>query len=57
MPVLAGEESTIVADRILIADPRGEIPESELQKFMEEHVEPEFWAWMQKRSEVRHATK
>jgi hypothetical protein len=42
MPVLAGEESTIVAGRIIVADPRGEIPEKELQEFMEEFVEPVF---------------
>jgi hypothetical protein len=52
MPVLAGEESTIVAGRIIVADPRGEIPESELQEFMEEFVEPVFWVWMQKRKGV-----
>lgn len=48
-PIEVGEESTIVADRIILADPRGIIPESELQEFMETHVEPAFWKWMQKR--------
>lgn len=57
MPVIAGVESTIVVDRIILADPRGEIPEMELQEFMEEHVEPAFWAWMQKRKGViNHST-
>ncbi len=48
-PVENGDESTIVADRIILADPRGEIPEQELKEFMEAHVEPAFWAWMEKR--------
>lgn len=50
-PIEVGLESTIVADRIILADPRGIIPEAELQEFMETHVEPAFWVWMKKRSE------
>lgn len=40
--LVTGKEHTMAADRILIADPRGEIPEDELHDFLEEVVEPLF---------------
>jgi len=50
-PVENGEESTIVVGgRLLIADPRGIIPEGDLKDFFENCVEPAFWAWMRKHS-------
>ncbi len=54
-PTENGAESTIVVDRILLADPTGKIPEKALKEFMEIHVEPAFWGWMQKRKEAEHA--
>ncbi|MBW2673542.1 MAG: hypothetical protein JRD89_09040 [Deltaproteobacteria bacterium] len=44
-PLKAGLESTIAANRLLLADPRGEIPEEKLLEFYEHHVEPAFWRW------------
>lgn len=44
-PVIVGEESTIAVNRLILADPRGEIPERDLLEFMETHIEPAFWSW------------
>jgi len=35
-----GKEATVAANRLLIADPSGEIPEDELHDFLEKEVEP-----------------
>jgi len=48
-PIAAGEESTIAANRLLLADPRGEIPEGDLLEFLEESLEPAFWEWWKAR--------
>ena len=38
-----GKTSTLAADRLILIDPRGEIPEKELLSFLEEFIEPNFW--------------
>ena len=48
-PIDAGKESTIAANRLILADPRGEISEKDLLKFFEKHVEPAFWSWWKRR--------
>lgn len=40
-----GDESSIAANRLILVDPRGEIPENELLKFLEENIEARFWKW------------
>jgi len=52
-PLEAGKEATIAANRLLLADPRGEIPEEDLLRFYERHVEPRFWAWWESRNRKR----
>jgi hypothetical protein len=51
------KEVTLAADRLMIVDPRGEINEDELLEFLEEHLEPEFWAWYKKRKESKGKKK
>lgn len=41
-----GKESTLAANRLMLVDPRGEIPEDDLLDFLEKYVEPEFWPWL-----------
>jgi hypothetical protein len=48
-----GAESSLAADRLMIVDPRGEIPPELLLKFLEQYVEPQFWAWY--KTEGKHA--
>lgn len=48
-----GKTSTIVADRLLLADIRGEISENDLLEFYEEHIEPRFWEWYNKKRRFR----
>jgi hypothetical protein len=48
-PIPAGKESTIAVGRLLLADPRGEISERDLLEFMEQHLEPTFWRWLDER--------
>ncbi len=43
--IVSGKVATIVAQRIVLIDPRGEIPEMDLLEFFEKHVEPAFWVW------------
>jgi len=44
-----GKVATIAADRLVLIDPRGEIPETDLLEFLERHVEPELWPWLKER--------
>jgi hypothetical protein len=46
-----GKYSTLAADRLILVDPRGEISEDDLLEFLEEFVEPQFWAWYLKKRE------
>jgi hypothetical protein len=50
-----GPKSSIAANRLFIADLRGEISPDDLLWFLEKHVEPKFWAWYQKRERNNHA--
>jgi len=43
-----GEESTLAANRLILVDPRGEINEDDLLEFLETHIEPNFWPWLQR---------
>lgn len=40
-----GDSSTIAANRLILADVKGIIPESDLLEFLETKIEPEFWNW------------
>ncbi len=55
-PIEAGNESTIAANRLILADPCGKIPEQDLLKFMEEYVEPAFLEWRRKNFRSEAAT-
>lgn len=44
-----GEQSTLAANRLMLVDPRGEIPEDDLLEFLETYIEPEFWPWIAKK--------
>ena len=48
-PIEVGVESTIAANRLILADPRGEISERDLLEFLEDHIEPAFWKWWEAR--------
>lgn len=41
-----GNSSTYAADRLIIIDPRGDIPAEQLLQFLEDHIEPGFWPWL-----------
>jgi len=41
-----GRITTMAADRIILADPRGVIHEKELLEFLEKYVEPKLWDWL-----------
>ncbi len=38
-----GEYATLAADRLVLIDPRGEIPPDVLLDLMEKHLEPAIW--------------
>ncbi|RLG93862.1 hypothetical protein DRO29_07190 [Candidatus Bathyarchaeota archaeon] len=44
-----GREASLAADRLILIDPRGEIPEEELLEFLETHIEPYLWTWLKRR--------
>jgi len=49
-----GKTSSIAANRLLLADVRGEIPPEDLLEFLENCVEPQFWPWYQnKRQDLK----
>jgi len=47
-----GDNSTLAANRLILVDPRGEIPERDLLEFLETFIEPNFWPWLKKLQEV-----
>lgn len=49
-----GSRSSIVADRLLLADVRGEISPEDLLDFFENYIEPQFWVWHQKRVDAKN---
>jgi hypothetical protein len=50
-PLEAGDESTIAANRLVLADPRGKISELDLLEFLETCIEPIFWEWWKNKQE------
>jgi hypothetical protein len=44
-----GVESTLAANRLILIDPRAEIPEDALLEFLEAVIEPAFWPWLKAR--------
>ena len=46
--IQSGREASIVGNRVLLIDPRGEIDTESLLDFFEECVEPAFWNWFVK---------
>ena len=48
-----GEVATLAANRLLLADPRGEIPEEDLLEFLETVIEPRLWQWLENKRIVR----
>lgn len=50
-PIEKGSESTLAANRLMLVDPRGEIPEGDLLEFLETYIEPNFWPWIQEKRE------
>jgi len=46
-----GEVTTMAADRLILADPRGDIPEADLLEFLETYVEPQLWQWLKSKTE------
>ena len=48
-----GRESTLAGNRVLLVDPRGQIPEADLLEFMERFVEPELWPFLKKKAAKR----
>jgi len=44
-----GDQSTLAANRLILVDPRGKIPESDLLEFLEAYIEPNFWPWIKKK--------
>ena len=53
--VVVGEEASVVGNRLLLIDPRGEISMDDLMEFMEKYVEPAFWKWWKQKEGVKHA--
>ena len=42
---IIGDEVSMAADRLLLMDTTGEIPEDKLLEFLNEYLEPTFWRW------------
>ena len=49
-----GEYSTLAANRLMLVDPRGEIPERDLLEFLETYIEPAFWPWIREKEGQKH---
>lgn len=43
-----GDHATMAYDRLILVDPRDEIPRDELLEFLES-IEPDFWQWYEKK--------
>jgi len=48
-----GAKSTLAANRLLLVDTRGEISESDLLNFLENCIEPRFWAWLENKKTLK----
>ena len=53
--LVIGERSSVAANRLFLADVRGEISEDDLLEFLETHIEPAFWKWIEEKK--KEATK
>ena len=49
--LMIGKIATLAADRLILVDPRGEITDIELLKFMEKYIEPNLWSWVKEREQ------
>ena len=51
---IIGDEVSMAANRLLLMDTTGEIPEDKLLEFLNEYLEPTFWRWWetQKRPKI-----
>jgi hypothetical protein len=47
-----GTYATMAADRLVLIDPRGEIPADALLDLMEKHLEPAIWQFLTTRSQT-----
>jgi hypothetical protein len=45
-----GKQSTLAANRLILVDPRGQIPETDLLEFLERYIEPQLWPWLQEKN-------
>lgn len=52
--IKTGKVATIAADRLVLLDPRGEIHEDDLLRFLESFVEPQLWTWLTKKKSAKH---
>lgn len=43
--IMIGEQVSMAANRLLLMDTTGQIPEGKLSEFLTEHLEPAFWRW------------
>ena len=50
-----GEETSLAADAIILADPTGRIDEEDLLEFLESHVEPAFWEWLKAKNQSKNS--
>jgi len=44
-----GEFATLAGNRLIIIDPRGQIPAADLLEFLEKYIEPAFWPWLKEK--------
>ena len=51
--MVKGELTTMAENRVILADSRGETPESDLLEFLEKVVEPRLWPWLSKKQAAR----
>ncbi len=54
---IIGDEVTMAANRILIMDTTGEIPEDKLLEFLKEQLEPTFWRWWESQKQSKTASE
>ena len=47
-----GNHSTIAANRLVLADVRGEIPPEDLLEFLEDKIERVFWNWYETKKQI-----
>lgn len=45
--IKTGETVTLAMSRLMLIDPKGEVPEDLLLEFLENNIEPIFWPWLE----------